>query len=75
MLAELSAKGIYDDCLDALSLAEEAGSVKAVNIVLMGRFAKYLGIPEEKWIAAIEKVVPPKFTELNKKAFALGYEG
>ena len=41
----------------------------------MGRFAKYLGIPEEKWIAAIEKVVPPKFTELNKKAFALGYEG
>ena len=75
VLDYLSAKGIYVDCLDALSLAEEAGSVKAVNIVLMGRFAKYLGIPEEKWIAAIEKVVPPKFTELNKKAFALGYEG
>lgn len=59
--------------MDALTLAMEAGSPKAVNIVLMGRLARYLGIPEEKWIAAIETTVAPAFVELNKKAFALGY--
>ena len=59
--------------MDALSLADEAGSSKAVNIVLMGRLSRYFPeIPEEKWLAAIEACVKPKFVELNKKAFALG---
>ncbi len=60
------------DAFDALSLANEAGSSKAVNIVLMGRLSQYFDIPEEAWIAALEACVPPKFLELNKKAFALG---
>ena len=72
ILETITAQGINVDILDALSIATEAGSVKAVNIVLMGRLAKYLGIPEEKWLAAIEKCVKPKFVELNKKAFKLG---
>ncbi len=72
-LEKLSAMGVNVDALDALSLAEKAGSSKAVNIVLMGRLAKYFGIPEEKWIRAIEKTVNPKFAELNKTAFGLGY--
>ena len=55
------------------SLAEEAGSSKAVNIVLMARLAKYFDIGYDKWIEAIEKSVAPKFVELNKKAFELGY--
>ena len=59
--------------MDALSLAETAGSAKAVNIVLMGRVAKDFGIPYEKWITAIENTVAPKFIEMNKKAFDLGY--
>lgn len=75
ILDELEGRGFAVDTLDALSLAKEAGSIKAVNIVLMGRFAKYLDIPEEKWLEGIEAVAPPKFVELNKKAFALGYEG
>lgn len=72
ILDAISAQGIDVDIIDALSIANEAGSVKAVNIVLMGRLAKYLGIPEDKWLAAIEKCVKPKFVELNKKAFKLG---
>lgn len=75
ILDGIAARGIAVDALDALSLAKEAGSSKAVNIVLMGRFAKHMGIAEEKWLAALEAVVPPKFIELNKKAFALGFEG
>ena len=73
VLDELTSKGVSVDALDALSPAEEAGSVKAVNIVLMGKAAKYFDIPKERWITAIENTVAPKFVEMNKKAFELGY--
>lgn len=64
--------GIQVDAFDALSLAEEAGSSKAVNLVLMGRLSKHFEFTTEEWMEAIEHSVPPKFLELNKKAFALG---
>ena len=60
------------DAVDALSLAVEAGSSKAVNLVLMGRLSKYFDFTEEEWLTAIEASVPQKFLELNKKAFCLG---
>jgi indolepyruvate ferredoxin oxidoreductase beta subunit len=64
--------GIDLDAIDALKLAEEAGSSKAVNLVLMGRLSKHFGFSEEEWIETIEKSVPAKFLEMNKKAFRLG---
>ena len=64
--------GIDLDAFDALALAEEAGSSKAVNIVLMGRISRQFDFSEAEWLEAIEQSVPPKFLELNKKAFALG---
>lgn len=73
VLDQLTCKGVSIDALDALSLAEQAGSAKAVNIVLMGKAAKYFDIPFERWIDAIEKTVKPRFVEMNKKAFELGY--
>ena len=73
VLEEMVAAGTRIDAIDALSLAEQAGSSKAANIVLMARVAKYFDIPYDKWIAAIENTVAPKFAELNKKAFELGY--
>ncbi len=59
--------------LDALSLAVEAGTSKAVNIVLMGVVAKHMEFKKEVWEKVIEETVPPKFKELNLKAFELGY--
>ena len=73
VLDELTAAGVDVDAFDALSIAEAAGTSKAVNIVLMGRLAKYLNIEKEKWIEAIKVSVPEKFKELNLKAFELGY--
>ena len=73
VLDALVASGVSVDAFDALSLAEKAGSAKAVNIALMGRLAKYLDIDKAKWINAIETTVPEKFKELNLKAFELGY--
>ncbi len=59
--------------VDALSLAKEAGSIKAVNVVLIGLLAKNTSISYEDWIKTIKETVPPKFLEINLKAFELGY--
>ena len=58
--------------VDALSLANEAGNAKAVNVVLMGVASKILGFSDEDWQKALEASVPEKFLEVNKKAFELG---
>ena len=72
LVEKLKATGVNVDALDCLSIAMEAGSPKAVNIVLMGRLSHYFDLPEEAWMKALEAVVPAKFLEMNKKAFALG---
>ena len=69
---KLCAAGIDLDAIDALSLAEEAGSSRAVNLVLLGRLSKWLDFTGDEWMAAIEQSVPPKFLEMNRRAFALG---
>ena len=74
VIEEMIALGVDIDAIDALPPALEAGSAKAVNIVLMGRLARHFDIPREKWTAAIEQSVAPKFVEMNEKAFALGYD-
>ena len=74
ILEELTAEGADIDAIDALSIAQKAGSAKAVNIVLLARFAKHSGIAKEKWLAALEKTVAPKFLEMNRQAFTMGFE-
>ena len=64
--------GLDVDAFDALSLAEQAGSSKAVNIVLMGHLSQNFDFSEEEWLQAIEQSVPAKFLELNKTAFKMG---
>ncbi len=72
-LAEkLQQAGADTDAFDALSLAVQAGSTKAVNLVLMGRLSRYFEFTEEQWLSAMEEIVPPKFLQLNKTAFSLG---
>ena len=72
LVAKMKATGAKVDALDCLALAEQAGSAKAVNIVLMGRLSHYFDLPEEAWQKSLEAMVPAKFLELNKKAFQLG---
>ena len=73
LLGKLNELGLKVDALDALTLAQEAGSSKAVNLVLLGRLSNYFhDFTEDEWMAAIEQSVPAKFLEMNKKAFHLG---
>lgn len=73
LIEKMQAAGAKVDAKDFLSIAQEAGSAKAVNIALMGRLSTYFPeISDEQWQDAIEKIVPPKFLDLNKKAFEAG---
>lgn len=75
LVEKMRAKGFKVDAMNCLELAKQAGSAKAVNIVLLGRLSHYFDISEEDWQKSLEANVPPKFLELNKKAFALGKNG
>lgn len=72
LVEKIKEQGIKIDAMDCLSLAREAGSPKAVNIVLLGRLSHYFDISEEAWQEVLAANVPQKFLELNQKAFALG---
>ncbi len=72
LVEKLESAGAKVDALDCLGLAEEAGSAKAVNLVLLGRLSHYFDFPIEAWQEAIEACVPAKFLELNRRAFELG---
>ena len=73
IVAKMEQAGAKVDAMDFLAIANEAGSSKAVNITLMGRLSNYFPeIETEVWEKAMEKIVPPKFLELNKKAFEMG---
>lgn len=72
LVEKMQAAGVTVDAFDALRLAKAAGSVKAVNLALMGRLSRYFDFTEDEWMSAIEQSVPEKFLDLNKKAFRLG---
>ena len=59
---------------DALALAEEAGSAKSVNVVLLGIAAKHIGLDKQLWLDAVKSTVPPKTVDMNVAAFEKGYE-
>jgi indolepyruvate ferredoxin oxidoreductase beta subunit len=60
--------------VDGQKIARDAGNVRAANTVLLGAVSRRLAIAEEFWMRALEKMVPPKALEVNKKAFLTGRE-
>ena len=64
------------DCVftDALTIAEECGSAKTINIVLIGVALGmgFFNMDIQSIKSAIEKNVPPKFLEMNIRAFEAG---
>ncbi len=74
VMEALSKSDINLIALDALSMAAECGTHKAVNVVLLGVLCKKMEeIDEIIWLDALDSVVPKKFAEVNKKAFYMGY--
>ena len=65
-------KNVY--FIQAQDWAQEAGSVKATNIVMLGALCKLFGFDKETMVAAVKACVPAKFQDLNLKAFEIGFE-
>ena len=73
VLGKMEKDGIQMVAFDALSVAESCGTVKCVNIVLLGVLAALLPeVSGEIWKQALESVVPAKLLAVNEKAFAEG---
>ena len=61
--------------INAMEEAEKIGNVKAFNVIVLGLAAKHMDFDKETWLSVIEKTVPPKTVDINKKAFLLGFDG
>lgn len=73
IIRRLKEKAPQTVAVNALKIAKECGSIKAVNIVLLGLAAKTSAIEKGIWLEAIREVVPPKALDVNLKAFEAGY--
>ena len=58
--------------VDGLDIAEDLGNARMVNTVVLGALASRLDVDDETWLSVIEERVPPKYAELNRKAFRRG---
>ena len=76
MVEYLKANVEHLTLVDADKAAEELGSAKVLNVVLLGAALRSgeLGLDEEDLENAIREKVPEKFLELNKKALAWSRE-
>lgn len=74
ILDYLKQKDISLSAVDALTLADEAGSSKCANTVMLGALCRILNENEENMLELVSGLVPPRTVEMNKKAFMLGYE-
>ena len=72
IVGKIRQAGCSITAFDALSAVLEAGSSKAVNLALLGALSVHMEFSEELWKEAIRETVPPKFVEMNLKAFDLG---
>lgn len=72
IVENIKAMGVDITAADALSLAEKAGTAKAVNVVLMGMVSKLTDFDEQIWLDALRQCVPAKVLDVNLKAFELG---
>jgi indolepyruvate ferredoxin oxidoreductase beta subunit len=59
--------------VDAMEEAKKLGNSRVFNIIVLGIAAQHMNFSKEDWLTVIEKTVPQKTIEINKKAFEVGY--
>ena len=61
--------------IPSMRLAEEAGNIRAHNIVVLGALSTFYDqIPSEIWVDVISGWVPERFIDVNLEAFRAGRE-
>ncbi len=58
--------------LNAANLAQEAGNIRAANVVLLGAVSNLMNIEKSVWESVIKKSFPQKLLKLNLDAFQMG---
>ncbi|CRZ34978.1 indolepyruvate ferredoxin oxidoreductase beta subunit [Herbinix hemicellulosilytica] len=59
--------------INAIDEAKKLGNSKVFNMIVLGMAAKHMNFSKEEWLNVIEKTVPPKTIDINKRAFEIGY--
>jgi indolepyruvate ferredoxin oxidoreductase beta subunit len=59
--------------VNAMEEAKKLGNSKVFNVIVLGMAAQHMDFSKEDWLTVIERTVPAKTVELNKKAFEVGY--
>lgn len=59
--------------INAMDEAKKLGNSKVFNMIVLGMAATHMDFSKDEWLSVIEKTVPPKTIEINKKAFEIGY--
>lgn len=60
--------------VNAMEEAKKLGNTKTFNIIVLGIAAQHMNFTKDDWHRVIEKTVPPKTVEINKRAFESGYQ-
>jgi len=58
--------------IPGLSIAQELGNVKVLNVVLLGALSSLLPVELEVWEGVLKERAPSRFMELNLEAFHKG---
>ena len=72
LAAAAEARGVRLVAVDAEGLAREAGTVRAVNVALLGAASTVMSFAAESWQRGLQAAVPAKIFAVNEKAFSLG---
>lgn len=59
--------------VNATEEAKKLGNPRVFNMIVLGVAAQHMDFTKEQWYDVIEHTVPVKTTEINKKAFDVGY--
>jgi indolepyruvate ferredoxin oxidoreductase beta subunit len=72
ILAHLRSRCRDLKAIDASGIAVQAGTVQALNVVMLGALSRFIPLEEHFLLEALKEVVPPRHWQANQKAFGLG---
>lgn len=59
--------------VNATEESKKLGNPRVFNLIVLGVAAQHMDFSKEEWNEVIERTVPKKTIEMNKKAFEVGY--
>ena len=75
VVSTLSAVSARFQLVPAMATADELGSARVHNVVLVGALSQFLAkVPMDVWLEAIRQRVPERYVAVNERAFSAGVQ-